>query len=358
MHIKLKIGGTTMKRLVIILSIIVKSVIVFANISFDKTINYQRHNADAYVGETLYLLPLTDSWYGEKISERYHNFKSTIYQDGYGEYAGPNSGMEYQYKFNPYDYRDNKTGTHKRHIEGHRFYVSKAVQDPNDDMIWTFHLTDLNTGENLKFIYYAEITDGSIFQDFPFITEKHYKYCKSLIGSKLVFGTSPKHAPDLGTTYYPTFEKDINTGEIINYDKSYAKWTIKDVEIDVYHSCISFIVTNGKQITKVPYNIQYSDTYSMHYNNCTRVFTETQWNNLVKKYGETHMESIMDNTPLDGMTQEELYMAGGRYAANGLYKDDNKSVGEIVVGAFVKSTNETIKTYKEIFKFAKKTLFN
>lgn len=347
-----------MKRLVIILSIIISSVVAFANASFDKTINYQRHNAQAYVGETLYLLPLTGSWYGEKICERYHNFKSTIYQDGYDMYAGPNTGMIYQYKFDPTDYRDNKTGTHKRHIEGHRFYVNKAVQDPNDDMIWTFHLTDLNTGENLKFIYYAEITDGSIFQDFPFITEKHYKYCKSLIGSKLVFGTITKHAPDLGTTYYPTFEKDINTGETINYNKSYAKWTIKDVEIDVYHSCISFIVTNGKQTTKVPYNIQYSDTYSMHYNNCTRVFTETQWNNLVKKYGEASMESIMANTPLDDMSKEELYMAGGRYAANGLYKDDNKSAGEIVVDAFVKSTKETVKVYKEIFKSTKKTLFN
>lgn len=346
-----------MKRLFVILSILCISMITFANASFDKTINYQGKNAQAYVGETLYLLPLTGSWYGKKISDKYHNFKNSIYQDGYG-LIGENVGMQYQYKFNPYDSRDNKvSGTHKRHIEGHRFYVNKVVQDPKYSTIWVFYLTDLNTGDNLKYIYHSEL-DGSLFQTFPFIVEKHFKYCKSLIGSKLVFGTHKKYVSNFSTTYYSTFEKDINTGEPINYTKSYAIWTIKKVEINIYYSCICFIVTDGKQTTKVPYNIQYSECNDPFYNNCTRVFTKTQWNNLVKKYGEHHMESIMANIPLDDMTQEELYMAGGRYAANGLYKDDNKSVGEIAVDAFVKSTRETVKTYKEAFKFAKKTLFN
>lgn len=346
-----------MKRLIIILSIISISVIGFANSSFDPSINYQGDNATAYVGEILYLPPLTGSWYGKNVNERYHNFKSVIYQDGYDDYAGPNTGLDYQYKFDPYDYRDCKTGTHKRHIEGHRFYVKKAVQDPTCSNIWTFHLTDLNTGDNLKFIYYTDI-NGSLTIDFPFIAEKHYKYCKSLIGTKLVFGTKEKHAPDLGTTYYPMFTNDIITGEKIEYSNSYEKWIIKDVKIDTYRRCICFIVTNGKQTTKVPYNIQYSPANKMQYNNCTRVFTENQWNSLIKKYGENHMEAIMDDKPLDTMSQEELFMVGGYYAAHGLYKDDNKSATEIVVNALVNSTKETAKTYKEIFKSAKNALFN
>lgn len=50
-----------MKRLFIILSILSISLVAFANADFDETINYQRHKAQAYVGETLYLLPLTGS---------------------------------------------------------------------------------------------------------------------------------------------------------------------------------------------------------------------------------------------------------------------------------------------------------
>lgn len=338
-----------MKRVFTILPIIFFSAIVFANSSFNASINYQGDNATAYVGETLYLPPLTGSWYGEKINERYHNFKSVIYKDGYDDYAGPNTGLDYQYKFNPYDYRDCQTGTHKRHIEGHRFYVKKAVQDPTCSNIWTFHLTDLNTGEDLKFIYYTDI-NGSLAIDFPFIVEKHYKYCKSLIGTKLVFGTKEKHAPDLGTTYYPMFTNDIITNEEIEYSKSYEKWIINDVKIDTYRRCICFIVTNGKQTTKVPYNIQYSPANKMQYNNCTRVFTEKQWNSLVKKYGEAHMESMMANVPLDDMTQEELFMVGGHYAAHGLYKDDYKSVMKLLESAFMNSIRETLKSMKEIAK--------
>ena len=45
-----------MKRLVIILTIIISSVVAFADASFDKTINYQFNNAEAYIGEILYLV--------------------------------------------------------------------------------------------------------------------------------------------------------------------------------------------------------------------------------------------------------------------------------------------------------------
>ena len=58
-----------MKRLVIILSIIICSVAVFANADFDETCNYQFENAKAYEGEILYLLPITHSRYdGNRIS--------------------------------------------------------------------------------------------------------------------------------------------------------------------------------------------------------------------------------------------------------------------------------------------------
>ena len=178
-----------------------------------------------------------------------------------------------------------------------------------------FHLLDLNTGDSLKFIYhaYGSLTQFDVFQDFPFIVEKHLEYCLSLVGTKLVFATN-KCKVLLGERckyYYSTFINDKNTGKKINYSDVYAKWTIEDVKIDWYNSCICFIVSNGINTAQVPYGIQYYAN-EPKYNLGTRVFTEEQWNMLVKKYGLNHMRMIMDTEISDDMTDEEILMSMGK----------------------------------------------
>ena len=134
-----------MKRLIIILSIIISSVVAFANASFDKTINYQFNNAEAYIGEILYLMPITGSYYD---CPHYPHFKSFEADENDITY----NAISNQYKYDPFDYRDYKyAGTHKRHIEGHKFRVDKVLRYQDYKFQWVFYLTDLNTGDKLKF---------------------------------------------------------------------------------------------------------------------------------------------------------------------------------------------------------------
>ena len=302
-----------MKRLIIILSVLLANVLAFANDSFDETCNFQFDNVKAYEGEILYLLPITGSSY-EKVSDKYIGFMDYSFNDA----KTSENNSYYNYKFNPTDYRDNKLlGTHKRHIEAHRFYVKKVVPHRNGKNLhtWVFHLIDLNTSEQLKYIYheYGRFQQFDGFMDFPFIVEKHLEYCISLRGTNLIFATN-KCGVMMGERYryyYTTFINDMNTNEKVNYNDVYAKWTIKDVKIDWYNSCICFIVTDGKNTTKVPYGIQY---YSSHpeYNLGTRVFTENQWNTLVQEYGLNHMKMIMNTEISNDMTDNEILMSMGK----------------------------------------------
>lgn len=330
-----------MKQLITSIFFIMAVVNCFANAGFDKTINYQFNNAKAYEGEVLYLQPLTNSRYEKRTFpiDKYPWFMDYSFND----VEDTEVSTILQYKFQWGHPLDGKVGgTHKRHIEGHRFYVDKVAQYADYGDTWVFHLTDLNTGDKLKFIYhgYVRFYIGE-FSDFPFIVEKHLKYCKSLIGSKLVFATNPCKVllMEMGTYYYHTFEEDIKTGEKIQYDDVYAKWTIKDVLIDQYNMCIAFIVTDGQHTTKVPFNIQYAVNHPK-YNIGNRVFTEQQWNALVAKYGEKHMRMIMNTEVSDDMTLEEKYMAGGRKltkepdAIDRFFKRDKKkhnSVGSTII---------------------------
>lgn len=323
-----------MKRLFIILSILSISLVAFANADFDETCNYQFENAKAYEGEILYLLPITRSYHdGDRISKQlYLWFKDYSFNDN--ETSEYNS--YYNYKADPIDCRDSKLlGTHKRHIETHRFYVMKVVpyKPRCYKQIWVFHLLDLNTSDKLKFIYHefgGSHTVFDLFMDFPFIVEKHLEYCLSLRGSKLVFATNQCRClfNERNKYYCPTFINDINTGEKINYTDVYAKWTIKGVSIDWYNQCICFIVTNGKNSTKVPYGIQYYANHPL-YNSGTRVFTESQWNALVNKYGLDHMKLIMDTKISDDMTNEEKIMSMG-YRGYNPKKEELQEAYEIV----------------------------
>lgn len=333
------------------------------NPNFDETINYQYNNARAYVGETLYLAPLTGSnsraGIGIKHREYYPNFMDfDKYDDDLGHSATPN-----QYKFDAFDYRDYCiSGTHKRHLEGHRFYVDDVVQiyvdkeiipEEKYEYMWVLYLTDLYTGDRVKYIYDGEDFDSYIdFNNFPFVVERHYNYLRSLIGTKLVYATSGREI-FISETYVPpyrsTYTTDINTNEPINYSSPYVKWTIKDVGFDLYNSALYFVVTNGRNTTKVIYDNPYC-THHPEYNVGVRVFPEKQWERLVRRYGEKHMEAIMQSIVLDDMTTEELYLVGGRYVAKGLYKEENKSAVETIGESVVKSTKETFKGIKAVGK--------
>lgn len=343
-----------MKRLVIILTILSISIVAFANADFDKTINHQYNNARAYIGETLYLLPITNSYYDIPHYPHFKNFEVDEDDITYNSTAN-------NYKFNPFDYRDYKlAGTHKRHIEGHKFYVDDVVKLPNYEYKWVLYLTDLNTGDKVKFDY-----NGSpdvfmfSFTDFPFITIKYFNYCKSLIGTNLVFATHKSIIiNELIETYNPDF-KDINTGEVVQFSNTYAKWKIKDVVIDEYNLYLAFIVTNGKNTIKIPYNVQYSiktkqpQYITLKYPAGVRVFSEVQWNEMINKYGETHMSLIMDSKISNDMTIEEKYLAGGRVMAKKKINSNTSNLKEnstSIINASEKTFNNTKNNIINIFK--------
>ena len=185
-------------------------------------------------------MPITGSYHENPHYPHLKNFDANEGDITYNSIAN-------QYKFDPFDYRDYKyAGTHKHHIEGHEFYVDNVVQYPDYKYQWFFYLTDLNTGDKLKFDYYGEPElFMNLFIDFPFITMKYFNYYKSLIGTNLVFATheSIVDIDELASTYNPDF-KDINTGEVVQFSGVYAKWKIKDVIIDMllYNFSSLFIV--------------------------------------------------------------------------------------------------------------------
>ena len=352
-----------MNKLLNIVVVLAMSTTLFANSDFDKTLNYQFNNPKAYVCEFLYLMPLTGSGltttFGDSY-ELYHNFWSFDVKDD-----GSSGKIADHYKYNLYDIRDNKAGgTHKRHIEGHRFRVDKVVLLPDYDWTWVLYLTDLNTSDKLKFYYDGTKRDQLDYIVFPFVVEKYYKYLKSLIGTKLVFATQ---SPTIYLTestyfnkYFTTYEVDVKTGEKINYTTPYVKWTIKGVGIDVFYASPYFIVSNGKYTTKVIYNNPYYETneYMAHsYSATNRVFPEKQWNALVNKYGEEHMTMIMKTQASDDMTKAEKYMAGGgQYGKFGKYKKQKSTTSEVIevtkeLGKTLeKSAKETVSGIKKVGK--------
>ena len=355
-----------MKRFISFLISIFINVMVFANANFDKTTNYQFNNATNYIGETLYLVPLTgsnikvfDMFDPNHMQEHYHNFMDF---DEYDNDPGHATTFR-QYKYTYNDVRDKTVaGTHKRHIEGHRFYVNNVVKANTDydSDDWVLYLTDLNTGDKVKYMYDGGSKNTKIdFENFPFVVEKHYNYLKSLIGTKLIFSTHPVKQSEIYESYIPIYtvlKNDIN-GKHLNYVNDYEKWTIKDVNLDVYESALMFTVSNGIYTTKV----KYDNPYSMHhpfYNIYNRVFTEKQWSYLVNKYGEYHMSLIMQTKVVDNMTTEEKYMAGGRRLAKSKNNQNNKSIskselketGKIILTAAKNSLSDVGNDVKEIFK--------
>lgn len=343
---------------------------------FEKTSNCQFDNVLSYLGETLYLVPLTGSdmtvgIFNEPM-EHYHNFYNydEIFESMYG--LSPASLItQYQYKYNPYSPLDDLVaGTHKRHIEGHSFFVKEIVRFSEYPDMWALGLVDLETGTSdddpeIMYVYNSDKVNTQIdFENFPFVVESHFNYLKSLIGTKLVFATN-EHAINIAEynvpAYWNTFKTDINTGETIHYTTPYVKWAIKDVILDVKNSAIAFIVTDGKHTTKVIYDNPYTKIHPS-YNVGNRVFPEKQWNELVAKYGEHHMSLIMQTKVTNDMTMAEKYMAGGRRLAGtektldditSSIKSNKKEVkefGQVLFNATKESVGETLTGIKEVSK--------
>lgn len=351
-----------MKRLFLILISWFLNICIFANNSFDPSINYQHNNATAYIGEYLYLIPISGTVYENTATfgkmQWYPYFLNYDFDEN-DYYSSIYSGIMTHYKWDAFDWRDSKCYTHKRHIEGHRFYVNdvkpvhnivykdangKGVIDENEKVyIWMFYLTDLDTGDKLKFIYHGSAQIYMFaFTEFPFLTRKHIEYMEYLIGTDLVFATNKTSIsiPGVYYDYNPDFI-DIKTGEKVQFSKPYAKWKIINIAFDKTDMYLSFIVSNGKNTLKIPYNIQYSlitkqeESPVSKYAAGVRVFPEYQWKELVKQYGEKHMALIMDTKVSDDMSIEEKYLAGGRTLANDntiqITTDDLKNTAKSMV---------------------------
>ena len=304
-----------MKRLIIILMALCLSIYSFSNSSFDKTTNYQFHNVQSLVGELLYVVPLTGSNHKDVLDSPVNYYPN--FMDYWNFYDDLGQMVTYNnYKFGVRGSIDSKVaGTHKDWLENHTFRVDEVVKIPNYKYMWVLYLTDVSTGDKAKYVLDTEKANTQIdIENFPFIVKKHFNYLRSLIGTNVIFATN-KYKYDIWEFYVPcyfqTFKTDINTGEEIHYTTPYVKWEIKDVIYHTHDMNIYFIVTNGKNITKVQYDNPYTKSHSK-YNVGNRVFPEKQWNELVNKYGEYHMSLIMQTESSEDMTLEEKYMSGGR----------------------------------------------
>lgn len=325
-----------MKRIFLLLISLMTVNNVFCDATFIKSQNYQYNNAHAYIGETLIIINLSGTSYEKNVTDKYRGFKDYCFNEDYDLI----DNMLLNYKFVINDYRDGTIGgTHKRHLEGRKFLVTDANLIDDYKTIWALHLYDIYTGERLKFIYHGADKYGDEFQQFPFVVEKHLNYCKSLIGTKAVFATNtiPLNLYEHLDSY--KFSNDIYTGNTIKYDKTYAKWTIKDAIIDhEEYQCVALIVSNGKNTIKITYQFPFIENHPK-YNAGIRVFTEQQWDKLVNEYGEYNMSLIMNTQKTDDMTLFEKRLAGGRRFEQRNTPNDFKGLihflGNNVINSFI-----------------------
>lgn len=295
-----------MKRfLVFILLVIFAINSIIANRSFDPSQNYQQNNAKAYEGELLVVLPLPENndcqWYT-------YFFEPSLFNDDF------DSENNYNAIYNKHHLY--KIGTEPTALVYKVFEVTKVKQMRDYSHTWIFYLTNINnTSDKVKFIYHGDKNfHKGDFKNFPFLVQKHAEYVCNKLVNKNVYVSTVKQT--FATYECPTYgyeaycQYDINNNPI-KYSKSYAKYKVIDIDIDKTTSEIVLKLSDGQNMTTELYTLHYQPDGGV-YNTHAKIFTETEWNKLIKIYGESHMSAIMAGDIIEGMTYTECVLSHGQ----------------------------------------------
>lgn len=241
-------------------------------IKFDSTKNWLgSENVKSYKGQTLFVLPVSDGL--EKYGYR-HFEKGAVPKDSYGK-------VEYEELANKY------------------FVVDSAILFIEKYSIYRkflFYLTEKDGSE--KYLYYY---DPESEYGFPFLVVSHFNYMKdNYVGKRYVISSNYLSSHDL-----------VTGDTLIFPSESKMSWTVSDITIvnnDLRNLCV--VVKSGKMTSYVAastfeYGLQGSK-------GIRRVFEKTEWDRLVKTYGLSMMQSVMDVKIKIGMPKKLLIMSWGK----------------------------------------------
>lgn len=291
------------KILSIIVLVLMTTNYCFANELFDETKNYQGNNAKAYEGEILVVLPLK-----EYSGPNYLYFFD--YDNFDDDWSSENGG--YYYRRDP----NGKFGTPPKYLERKNFKVTYVKQLRDYTHTWIFYMVNvIDPSDKCKFIYNGSKNFREDYQQtFPFMTQKYVEYIYRTLYHQYLYVSNVKQTwsdHKIPYTAYPALcRTDIN-GNPINYTKPYARYKVIDIDIDEKYADVILTLTDGKVTTKEIYTKRFRPHGDGIYMTDAKIFTESEWNDMVAKHGQKCMEAIMAGEIYEGMTYYECILSHG-----------------------------------------------
>lgn len=148
---------------------------------------------------------------------------------------------------------------------------------------------------SFKYIYnYHGNSYSDAYKFYPFVTMSHYNYlCSRLKGIKYIISN---------------FAFTEKTWEEQNKETPIIPWTVKDISLDD-EGVLFVIVNNGTEEAKI--KIDDFLTYSVMGKFSRTIFSELEWNALVKKYGINMMKAVLAQKIKIGMAEELVKYSWG-----------------------------------------------
>lgn len=257
-------------------------------VKYDSTKNFLgKENVTSYIGQILYVNgvhessqeygyrdfktekepPVLECRYGKPSKKSQFN---TLYEDLVGKY------------FIVEDVQHHSQWKEDKLIYGSKYWFKLKNRDDSNDVCWYQY-------------------DGEYEHSFPFITLSYFNYLKTNIGKKFVAAYTIKD----GEVKSRISSTEFNTGETITQSKD-DRWECIDVTIEDEYYYIELIIKNQEgQVSSV----NAEDLFPLY--GRLRLYEESEYNALVKKYGADNMDRVRQQKIKVGMPKELLIMSWG-----------------------------------------------
>ncbi len=232
---------------------------------YDSTENFLTEDVYRYKGQIIYIRELSKSLrkYGysnffSKISKSNSSFKKTKYKKLADRY----------------------------------FTVLDVISDPNDNFKQKYYLK-LQDNNNNEIIYYLHNTRYEL--GFPLIVVGYFEKMKNNIGKKFF----------LRGTRWGYSMKDMNTGELINYQSiNNFIWECIDVSIEEENYQLSLILKNENG-NIIPF-------FTKYINNSKYIISKDKADEVIEKYGDNVWSTILNGNVAIGFTEELVLLSWGK----------------------------------------------
>jgi len=243
----------------------------------DSTRNFLGKDVDLYIGQELYVRPLSDI---AKIVG-YTRFKKTSFKNTSSSSSGYAYGVKSKNEnVTPYDSVANKI-----------FIVENVEEAPNMYPKYIFLLRNKDTGMKCKYIY-----DSSNEYSFDFYLIGYYEKMLKVYKDKVYY-----IADNVVKSY------DLYTGEPIKKsEKNYQKWTITGLTIESEYGSLVAVINNGEQNSYIALRYLEPTSYKK------KVYSEIDWMLYCHMYGVEMCEMAIKGSVVVGMPTKLVEFSWGK----------------------------------------------